>query len=378
MKTKKYISIACPTLNGNEKKYVNDCLDTVWISSIGKYINKFEEEFAKYCGVKHAIVCSNGTVALHLPLLAYDIKPGDEIVLPTLTYIATANVVKYCGATPVLVDSEKDAWNIDPTKIEEKITNRTKGIIVVHLYGHPVDMDPILKLAKKYNLFIIEDASEAHGAEYKNRKVGSIGNVGTFSFYGNKIITAGEGGMVVTNSNTLAGKVRLLKGQGMDPKHRYWFPIIGYNYRMTNIQAAIGLAQLEKIDWHMKKREIIAEKYQRRLNKLKDFIETQKEKAWAHHAYWMFNIVLKSNLNISRDSFMKKLEEKGIETRPIFYPMHIMPPYLDKLCKYPVADYVSSRGISLPSHANLNNKDIEYVTNQIEQIIQSCLGNQVK
>lgn len=367
------IAIANPILNGNEKQYVMDCLDTGWISSNGKYVREFEEAFAKFCDSKHAISCANGTVALHIPLLAYGVGPGDEILIPTLTYIATANAVTYCGAKPVFIDSERDSWNMDPFLIEEKINKNTKGIIVVHLYGHPVDMDPIMEIAKKHNLFVIEDAAEAHGALYKTRKVGSIGDVATFSFFGNKVITTGEGGMVTTNDDKLAEKMRILKGQGMDPNRRYWFPIVGYNYRMTNVQAAIGLGQLENISWHLEKRREIADLYKKHLGELSEYLSFQVEKEWAKHSFWMFSILLKDMVKFSRDEFISLLDKDGIETRPLFYPMHIMPPYLDQKASYPIADDLSTRGINLPSHGLLTAEDIQYIASRIKE---HCVGNE--
>ena len=237
------IFVAQPKMAGNERMYVLDCLDTNWISSNGKYIAAFEEAFAKYCGAKHAIAANNGTTALHLALVALDLKPGDEVIIPTVTYIATANAVRYCGATPVLVDVCADTMNINPADIERKITPKTRGIIPVHLYGHPADMDAVNRIATKHGLWVVEDAAEAHGAEVNGKKVGTLGTCATFSFFGNKIITTGEGGMVTTDDDELAAKLRLYRGQGMDPNRRYWFPVVGFNYRMTNIQAAIGLAQ---------------------------------------------------------------------------------------------------------------------------------------
>jgi perosamine synthetase len=370
---KKHIPVASPIFNGNEKKYVNDCLDSGWISSNGEYIKRFEQEFASFCGVNHAISCSNGTVALHLPLLAYGIGPGDEILVPTLTYIATANAVTYCGATPVLVDSEPSTWNISVMQLEKKITSRTKGIIVVHLYGHPVDMDPIMEVARKYNLFVIEDAAEAHGAKYKGKMIGSIGDVATFSFFGNKIITSGEGGMIVTNDNRLAQKMRLLKGQGMDPERRYWFPIVGYNYRMTNIQAAIGLAQLENIQWHLEKRKEIANFYKKYSEKLADYISVHDQQEWAEHSYWMVSILIKEEAKISRDELMEYLAGYGIETRPVFYPMHVMPPYKEEGASYPVADYISLHGVNLPTHAFITEQDVVDIMNKIETAIKQGL-----
>ncbi|MEW6418728.1 MAG: DegT/DnrJ/EryC1/StrS family aminotransferase [Nitrospirota bacterium] len=362
----KHIPVASPLFIGNEKKYVIDCIETGWVSSIGKYIKEFEERFALFCKVKHAISCSNGTVALHLALLAYDVGPGDEIIVPTLTYVATANVVTYCGACPVFVDSDPETLNIDPRRIEEKITSKTKGIIIVHLYGHPADMDPVLEIARTHNLFVIEDAAEAHGALYKNRIAGSIGDIGAFSFFGNKIITTGEGGMVVTNDDIIAEKIRLLKGQGMDPKRRYWFPIVGYNYRLTNVQAAIGLAQLENISWHLNKRREVADLYYKYLQGLHDFLELPVEKGWARHSFWMFSILLKNSVKISRDEFMRLLQTDGIETRPIFYPMHVLPPYKRSENKYPVADSIASRGLNLPTHALLTEENIVYIADKIK------------
>lgn len=369
MISKLLIPVASPILNGNEKKYVNDCIDSVWISSIGKYIKKFEEKFAKFVGVKYAVSCCNGTVALHLALLAYDIKPGDEIIVPTLTYIATANAIKYCGATPIFVDSESETWNMDPDKIKEKITKKTRGIIVVHLYGHPANMDPIMYIAKKYKLFVIEDAAEAHGSKYRNKIVGSIGNIGTYSFFGNKIITTGEGGMVVTNNQKLAKKIKILKEQGMNPKRRYWFITIGYNYRMTNIQAALGLAQLEKINWHLKMRKKIAKLYYKSLKSVSQFIDLPIEKKWASHSFWMFSIILKDSIKIKRDKFMFLLKKESIETRPVFYPVTDMPLY--KISeKFPIAKKVSERGINLPTHAGLTSSDILYIISKIKKICQ--------
>lgn len=364
----KKISVANPIFNGNEKKYLNDCIDTGWISSNGKYVNKFEEEFAKYCGTSYAVTCMNGTVALHLALMALGIKEGDEVIVPTLTYIATANSVKYCGATPVFVDSEPYTWNIDPNKIEEKITNKTKAILVAHLYGQSTDMDPIMEIAKKYNLYVIEDAAEAHGALYKGKKVGSIGHVGCFSFFGNKIITTGEGGMITTNDKNLVEKMKLLRAQGVDPNKRYWHNVVGYNYRMTNMQAAIGLGQLENIDWHLEQRQRICRLYNENLKGLEDYIDTHKQMSWARHVYWMYSIVLKEKCQISRDELMNKLADNEIDTRPIFYPMHTMPPYKES-GNYPVAEKLSLNGINLPTHALLEEEDIKYIVHSIKNIL---------
>ena len=349
-------------LAGNETKYVIDCMKTAWISSKGVYIEQFENKFAQYIGTSHALSTSNGTVALHLSLLAYDIGPGDEVIVPTLTYIATVNAVSYCGATPVFVDSEMATWNIDTEAIEAKITPRTKGIIVVHLYGHPVDMDAVMKLACKYNLFVIEDAAEAHGAEYKGTKVGSIGDIGVFSLFGNKVITTGEGGIITTSNDEVAAKIRLLKSQGMDSKKRFWHTCIGYNYRMTNIEAAIGLGQLEQIEWHIERRLQIANKYNQLLA-ANGHITLPPQQPWAKNIYWLYTVLLSPQLADLRDTVMARLTALNIETRPVFYPIHSLPPY-SKLAEgelYPVADILARSGINLPTYANISDQEIEYV-----------------
>jgi perosamine synthetase len=369
-KTAIKITVASPVLNGNEKKYVNDCLDTTWISSNGKYIGLFEQKFAEFVGAKHAIAVSNGTVGLHVALVGLGIAGSDQVIMPTLSYIATANSVRYCGGEPIFVDSEHETMNIDVSEIEKKISSKTKAIMPVHLYGHPVDMDPVLQIAKKHKLFVIEDAAEALGAYYKGKHVGPLGDVGVFSFFGNKNITTGEGGMIVTNSDVLAGKLRLLKGQGMDPARRYWHPVIGYNYRMTNIQAAIGLGQMEKIRFHLFKRQQIAKWYNKFLQPLVDYIELPIEKEYAHHGYWMYTIALKEKIRISRDELMLKMARQGIETRPVFYPMHTMPPY-SKSEEYTIAENYASRGINLPTHGLLLVKDIKYVSDVLYDLLMT-------
>jgi perosamine synthetase len=369
---KRFIPISAPALVGNEKAYVLDCLESTWISSSGPYVERFEPAFSEFCDVKHALSCCNGTVALHLALLALGVCPGDEVIVPTLTFVATANAVVYCGARPVFVDSEPETWNLDATLISDRITPRTKGIIVVHLYGHPADMDPVLALARKHGLFVIEDAAEAHGAEYKGRRVGSMGNIATFSFYGNKIITTGEGGMVTTDDDALAARVRQLKGQGMDSSRRYWFPMIGYNYRMTNIAAAIGLAQLEKIDWHIARRREIAAQYAYHLDGLPG-ITLQPEKPWARNVYWMTSVVLDGQIWPSRETVMAKLAKAGIETRPFFYPMHTLPMYQDVAQgqRFPAADRLAAQGINLPSSATLTEKDVVFICDELCQILEA-------
>lgn len=368
----RFFPVAEPALIGNEKAYVMDCLDSTWISSNGKYIACFEEAFASYCQAKHGLSCSNGTVALHLALLGLGVGPGDEVIVPTLTYVATANAVTYCGAQPVFVDAESQSWNIDPASIEEKITPRTRGIIVVHLYGLPVDMEPIWALTRKYGIFLIEDAAQAHGAEYGGQRVGSLGDVATFSFYGNKIITTGEGGMVVTNDDGLASRVRQLKGQGMDPDNRYWFPMVGYNYRMTNVAAAIGLAQFEKIEWHLARKREVAGHYARLLARIPG-VQFQSAPPQSKSVSWLVSIMLGAEISLSRDQVMNALADAGIETRPFFYPMHSLPMYrsLAGDSQFPVADHLSEHGFNLPSSAVLTPQDIETICGHLVRILNS-------
>ena len=362
----RWFPVAAPALVGNERSYVLDCIDSTWISSNGAYIDRFEQMFAEFCGVKHAVSVCNGTTALHVALLTLGLGRDDEVIVPTLTFVATANAVTYCGAKPVFVDSEPYTWNMDVAQIEANITPRTKGIIVVHLFGHPVDMDPVLEIANRHNLFVLEDAAEAVGAEYKGRRAGSMGRIATFSFYGNKIITTGEGGMIVTDDDDLAQVARQLKGQGQDATRRYWFPVLGYNYRMTNIQAAIGLAQLEQIRWHLARRRENAGWYQEYLGP-QNGVSLQPEQTWAKNAYWINSVVLDSRFPMSRDETMARLAKTGIETRPFFYSMHTLPMYQTDELKghFPVADRLSAQGLSLPSAANLSRDDVKYICDQL-------------
>lgn len=362
---RKKLAVAHPALCGNEKKYVLECLDTGWVSSIGRFINLFEEQFAAYCGSDYAVACANGTCALHLALAALGVGPGDEVIVPTLTYIASANAVTYCGARPVFVDSEVRTMNLDPKLIERRITPRTKAIIAVHLYGHPADMDAILEIARRHGLAVVEDAAESHGALYKGRKTGSLGDIATFSFYGNKIITTGEGGMVTCSNRAHEEKLRILRGQGMDPQHRYWFQMVGYNYRMTNVAAAIGVAQLERIGDLLEQRFDLACEYRNHLAGFQDVIQLPSEESWARHSYWAYTIVLRERVNLSRDEIMRRLNDDGIETRPVFYPMHVMPPYFETGGGYPVADKLAQRGIMLPIHSLLEKDDVAYISSRL-------------
>jgi perosamine synthetase len=363
------IPIAEPYLGEEELNNVIEAIKSGWISSKGKFIEEFEYKFANYCNKKYGVATSNGTVALHLALKAIGISKDDEVIVPDLTFVAVANAVTYCNAKPVFIDSHPDYWCINPEQIEKKITANTKAIITVHLYGHPCDMDPIMKIAKEHNLYLIEDAAEAHGAEYKGKKVGSFGVVSCFSFYGNKIITTGEGGMCLTNNEELAEKMRILRDHGMNPDKRYWYDTIGFNYRMTNLQAAVGVAQMEKLDEFVEKKRQIAKWYEAGLKELEEkaLIKLHPEMPWAKCVYWMYCILIDDKFYISRDEIMKRLEEKGIETRPFFYPMHIMPPYKNNE-KFPVAGEISRKGINLPSSVKLSKDKINMVIEIIKKM----------
>jgi len=365
---RKFIPIAEPSITQREINYVTDAVKSGWVSSLGHYITEFEKKFAEYIGVKYALTTSNGTTALHLALVTLKIKEGDEVIVPDLTFVATANAVAYTGAKPIMVDVEPDTWCINPNCIKKAISKKTKAIIPVHLYGHPADMDEINKVAKEYGLYVIEDAAEAHGAEYKDKKVGSLGDVGVFSFYGNKIITTGEGGMITTNDKKLYQRAKFLRDHAMNPEKRYWHPEIGYNYRMTNLQAALGLAQLERIDELIEKKRQIFGWYKEFLGDLEG-IRLNPEKEWAKNVFWMVCIVLEKELGISRDELMAKLKEKGIDTRPFFYPMSQMPMY-NSGEERSVTYNLSERGLNLPSGVNLNKDEAQWICETIKTILK--------
>ena len=343
-----------PSLNGNEKKYVNECLDSSWISGKGKFINEFETNFAKYIDAKHATTVCNGTVALHLALEALGIGEGDEVIVPTLTYIASVNAITYTGAKAVFVDSLEDTWQMDFKDVEKKITTSTKAIMCVHLYGHPCDMKNLVKVAKNNSLFLLEDCAEAIGSVYEGKHVGTFGDVATFSFYGNKTITTGEGGMVVTNDETLHERLVHLKGQGLAKYREYWHDAIGYNYRMTNICAAIGLAQLEKIDEILSKKHQIANWYNEALKGTQYELHVESENVV--HSYWMCTVLIPEGMD--RHALKVFLMEHGIETRPMFYPIHTMPIYSQKYEKHQVAESLARRGINLPSYPGLSRENV--------------------
>lgn len=376
MNQDRIIPVCEPLYLGNEEKYVMEAVQSRWISSSGSYIRRFEEQFSTYCGVKYGIATTSGTAALHLALKAVDIREGDEVIIPDFTMAAVLFAVLYCRSRPVFIDVEPDTWNINIRNIEQKVTEKTKAIIVVHTYGHPADMDPILKLSEKYNLYIIEDAAEAHGAEYLGRKCGGIGHIGCFSFYANKIITTGEGGMVVTSDPELAEKCRYYRNLCF-PLHggrTFKHDDLGFNYRMTNIQAGLGLAQLENINEFINRRRNNASLYTELLRDVPG-IQLPVEKDYAKNVYWMYGMAIHENkCGKNRNELMEYLKEEGIETRYFFRPMHEQK-VLDKCGlkveeRYPVTDWLSKCGLYLPSGSGLNKEDIECICQKIKRFFR--------
>jgi len=356
-----------PLLAGNEKKYVNECLESTWISSKGKFIAEFEDGFKSYLGARHAATVSNGTVAIHLALLALGIGPQAEVIVPTLTYVASVNAIAYTGATPVFCDSLKSTWQMDPDDVRRKITPRTRAILAVHLYGQPCEMAELVKIAREHNLFLVEDCAEAFGTLYKGRHVGTFGDIGTFSFFGNKTITTGEGGMVVTNDDTLHDRMTHFKGQGLAKYREYWHDVIGYNYRMTNICAAIGLAQLEQANIFIAKKRQIAEWYRHELKGSPVIFHA--EVGDVRHSYWMVSILVPEASD--RDPLRSVLRGQGIETRPLFYPVHSMPMYSSSYQRHPVAESLGWSGINLPSYPGLEEESVKEICAVIKAYFNS-------
>lgn len=358
-----FIPIYQPYLSGNEKKYVNQCLDSSWISSKGEFIEKFEKSFADYIGAPHATSVCNGTVALHLAIEALGIGPGDEVIVPTLTYVASVNTIVQTGAKPVFVDSIESTWQIDPDAVRKKITPKTRAIMAVHLYGHPCDMTALVKLCREHNLYLIEDCAEAFGTYYGEQHVGTFGDIATFSFYGNKTITTGEGGMVVTRDEKIYQRSARLKNQGVSGHLTYWHDMVAYNYRMTNLCAAIGLAQLEQVAEILEKKRAIAAWYAEDLQHLP--LRTHAEVGDVTHSYWMCSILLNDATN--RDPLREFLHAAHIETRPLFYPVHTMPMYASATETHPVAESLGARGMNLPSWPGLTREQVTIITTKIQE-----------
>jgi perosamine synthetase len=362
-----------PVLSKNAAKYTLDCVKSGWISSAGAYIARFEEAFARFLGVKYAITTTNGTAALHLAIASLGIGKNDEVIMPDLTIISCPLSVMYTGAAPVFVDVDPVTFTIDPARIEEKITKRTRAIMVVHLYGHPADMDPIMRIAKKHKLAVIEDAAEAHGALYKSKPVGTIGTVATFSFYANKIVTTGEGGMVVTNNSRIAGRARFLKDLAHSPRRRFWHEKIGFNYRMTNVSAAIGLAQLESVRQYIAKKKWMAREYAKALRRI-PYLTLPPHQTWANSVYWMYALTLTKDAPVSKNEVRTYLKTHGIDTRDFFYPLHMQPilrRYVAKNDRFPVSDFASRHGFYVPSGLAITKKQIRSVASALRDILST-------
>jgi len=364
-----------PLIGEQELQYVTDCLKTRWISSEGKYIKAFEDAFARYVQRRHGIAVNNGTNALILALRALNLPSGAEVIIPSFTIISCALACIYNDLVPVFVDAEEDTWNIDTSKIEEKITNNTKAIMPVHIYGHPVDIDVVSAIANKYDLYVIEDFAEAIGSEYKGKRCGTFGDISCVSFYANKVITTGEGGMCLTDDDELAERLKRLKNLAFVPEKRFIHFELGFNFRMTNIQAAIGLAQTERIEEHVAKKVWIGKTYNELLKPLEEagLIKLPVEKEWAKNTYWMYGIVLNNNLKTTSDLVMKKLADKGIQTRPFFYPLHLQPAFERfswfKKEKLHVSEILYKYGFYIPSGLTLTEEQIIKVVSALKEVL---------
>tara|TARA_B100000900_G_scaffold414364_1_gene440821 strand:+ start:622 stop:1758 length:1137 start_codon:yes stop_codon:yes gene_type:complete len=374
MKNKRIIPVNTPLFIGNEKKYLNDCIDTGWVSSDGSYVKRFEEEFAKYIGMDHGISVCNGSLAIDLAVAALELKKGDEIILPTFTIISCISAIIRLGLKPVLVDCCPKTFNMNPDDVIKKISSKTKVIMVVHIYGLPVDIDPIKEIATKNNIKIIEDSAEMHGQTYKSENCGSLGDISTFSFYANKHITTGEGGMVLTSDEELAEKCRYFRNLCFKAESRFVHDDLGWNYRMSNIQAAVGLAQLECIDDFIMKKRDIGKKYQDRLKNLSEIFQLPIERNdFAENIYWVFSLVLREGLDFSLKDITNYLSSHGIGNRPFFWPMHLQPYLIEhgyfKDETYPNSEYIAKNGFYIPSGLGINDDDINFVCDSIEQAV---------
>lgn len=355
------IPLSQPSISALEIACVTDAVQSGWVSSKGAYIDRFEETFAAYCGTQYALTTSSGTTALHLALLSYGIQSGDEVIVPDLTFISTANAVTYTGAKPVFVDIDPETLCIDIERVNQAITAKTKAIIAVHLYGHPANIPALQAIAKPHNIVVIEDAAEAHGATIQGKRTGALGDCGIFSFYGNKIVTCGEGGMLTTDSADVYHRARHLRSQAMSPTQRYWHTEIGFNYRMTNLQAALGFAQMKRIDEFVQKKRTIFEQYYQHLSSHPK-IKLNRTAHWAENVFWQVCMEVDGWTSAERNRFMQLLAKRGIETRPYFYPISDMPMYkLSSRHPTPVTHQVSGQGLNLPSYFDMNDQDIKDV-----------------
>ena len=369
----KFIPVNSPLIDGSESDYLQKCIETGWISSEGPFVEDFEHEFANLCNRKHAVAVSSGSAALELAVHALGVNKGDEVILPTFTIISCVAPLIRIGAIPVLVDAHPLTWNIDVDQIEQKITSKTKAIMAVHIYGLPVDMDPLISLAKKHGLMIIEDAAEAHGLLYKDKICGSFGDVSTFSFYPNKLITTGEGGMVLTDDDRIAEKCKSLRNLCFQNNQRFIHEEIGWNFRMTNMQAALGLAQIERLDEFINKKRSMGKKYNALLKGLNNIQLPLKETSYSENIYWIYGLVLDENFLVNADSIMEKLKKSGIGTRPYFWPIHNQPVLkkldLFKNDSFPVAERIARKGFYIPSGLGLTDSEINRVSSELWAIL---------
>jgi len=369
-----FIPVNEPVIGEREKELVMECLNTGWISSEGPFVSQFEETFSRRVGRQHGIACANGSAALDIAVAALKLGPGDEVILPTFTIISCAAAIVRAGATPVVVDADPDTWNMVPEQVAAAITSRTAAIMVVHIYGLPVDMDPILDLAQRYDLAVIEDAAELIGGTYKGKPCGSFGHISTFSFYPNKHITTGEGGMVVTDDPALAERCRSLRNLCFQPNQRFLHNELGWNYRMTNLQAALGLAQLEKLDSSLLQKRRVGSKYNRMLDALRHIQLPIDSTEYAKNLYWVFGIVLHENMGPAA-RIMSKLTTVGVGTRPFFYPIHQQPVFtssgLFSSVHAPVSEHISSQGFYIPSGLAITNDQITRVGARLSEIINT-------
>lgn len=368
-----FVPVNEPLLNGNEKKYLNECIDTGWISSEGPFIKKFEELLAARVNRKYGIAVCNGSVAIDAAIIALGIKEGDEVIMPAFTIISCAAAIVRAGAIPVLVDSDPDTWNMDVNKIEEKITSKTKAIMVVHIYGLPVDMDPVISIAKKHGLKILEDAAEMHGQNYKGKPCGSFGDVSTFSFYPNKHITTGEGGMIMTDDPEIAEKCRSLRNLCFKPERRFFHDNLGFNFRMTNLQAALGLAQLERLDEFVERKRNMGAFYTHALKDQKNIQLPVTKTDYSENIYWVYAMVLDKSTGMNAEQAMKKLSDMGVGCRPFFFPMHEQPVFLNmglyKNESYPVAENIARQGFYIPSGMALTEEQMSFCADAVKKLL---------
>lgn len=368
------IPLCEPYLRGNEWNYIKDCLDTNWVSSVGKYVEKFENMLSSYLGVNYGVAVVNGTAAIHTALMVLGVGPGDKVLVSSMTFIASVNPIAYCGAEPVFLDSAVDTFNLDPVKAVDKIErmvkagDKPKALIAVSIFGHPADLDPVLEVCRKHGIYVIEDATEALTSKYKDRMVGSLGDIGCFSFNGNKLITTGGGGMLTTNNEEWAKKARYISQQAKDDGVQFIHNNIGYNYRMTNIQAALGAAQLENLDLAVASKRHTAEMYAELLGNVPG-ITLNPEQEWAFNCFWLYSILVEEEeFGVNSKVLYRKLNERGIMSRPFFKPIHHMPMYQQCDAEIVTADWLWERGINLPCTVGITDEQINYVASSILEI----------